>query len=62
MSSYKCFYNQKSVILQAKDLWDAKQKAVSHFKVPKSKTGLVAVVCIQDSNNEPVIHSTASIG
>jgi hypothetical protein len=28
---------------EAKDLWDAKQKAIAHFKAPKSKHGLIAI-------------------
>lgn len=42
-SEFEAFYNHKKITLTAKDLWDAKQKAIKQFNVPKSKQGLVAV-------------------
>ena len=39
---------------EAKDLWDAKQKAIAHFKAPKSKHGLIA---IKPAYNEAVVIS-----
>jgi hypothetical protein len=42
-TEFEAFYNHKKITLTAKDLWDAKQKAIKQFNVPKSKQGLVAV-------------------
>lgn len=42
-TEFEAFYNHKKITLTAKDLWDAKKKAIEQFKVPKSKQGLVAV-------------------
>jgi hypothetical protein len=50
---FYAFWNGKRYDIDAKDLWDAKQKAILQLKVPKSKAGLIAVVSAasQDSGD-----------
>lgn len=60
MNGYVCFYNSKRIELHAKDLWDAKQKAVEQFKAPRSKQHLVSVV-LAEKDGKPVVHNPASI-
>lgn len=50
---YVCFYNGKRHELYASSLWDAKQKAVAHFKVPKSKEHMVSVL-LAEKDGQPV--------
>jgi hypothetical protein len=54
---YVGFYNQQRVEVHAKGMWEAKEKVVRHFKVPKSKQGLVAVVLAErpDGTAVPVV-------
>jgi hypothetical protein len=52
MNGYKAFYNGKDTDIYASTLWDAKQKAIAFFKVPKSKHGLVAVVLAEKDGKE----------
>ena len=40
---YLAFFNKKKLEIEADSLYDAKQKAVEQFSVPKSKMGLLAV-------------------
>ena len=40
---YLAFFNKKKLEIEADSLYDAKQKAVKQFSVPKSKMGLLAV-------------------
>jgi len=44
MRDYVAYYKGKQIWFGAQSLWEAKQKAVALFKVPKSKQGLLAVV------------------
>lgn len=60
MNGYVCFYNSKRIELQAKDLWDAKQKAVAQFKAPRSKQHLVSVV-LAEKDGKPVVHNPATL-
>jgi len=50
------FYNNKKLEIdksEAKDLWAAKQLAIKKLKVPKSKTGLLAIQpAVEESANE----------
>lgn len=41
---YVGFYNGQRVEVHATGMWEAKEKVMRHFKVPKKKEGLVAVV------------------
>lgn len=43
-TKFFAFFNGKKHTIEGKDLWDAKQKAITQLKVPKSKVGLLAVV------------------
>ncbi len=47
LAGWIAFYNGKKVEIKidedATSLWDAKQFAIQHFKVPKSKQGLLAI-------------------
>jgi hypothetical protein len=43
-TKFIAFFNGKKHEVEGKDLWDAKQKAITMLKVPKSKVGLLAVV------------------
>lgn len=51
-AEYKAFYNGKTHIFVADSIMDAKQKAISHFKVPKSKQGLLSVLSVSSIENE----------
>jgi hypothetical protein len=44
MAKFKAFFNGKTVDLEADSLYQAKQKALAHFKPRKKDEGLVAVV------------------
>lgn len=57
---YVGFYNQKRVEVYASGMWEAKEKVIQHFKVPKSKQGLVAVM-LAERDGAPVVHSTAGV-
>lgn len=43
-TKFYAFFNNKKHEIEAKDLWDAKQKAITMLKVPKSKVGYLAIV------------------
>ena len=43
-TKFYAFWGNKKHEIEANDLWDAKQKAITMLKVPKSKVGLLAVV------------------
>lgn len=47
-TKFYAFWNGKKSEIDGKDLWDAKQKAISQLNVPKSKVGLLAVVNAAD--------------
>lgn len=56
MNGYIAFFQRKQVELYAESLYDAKLQAIAHFKVPKSKQGLLAVV-LAEVDSKPVVHS-----
>ena len=43
-TKFYAFYNKKKHTIDGKSLYDAKQKAITKLKVPKSKVGLLAIV------------------
>jgi hypothetical protein len=43
-TKFYAFFNNKKHEIDGKDLWDAKQKAITMLKVPKSKVGYLAIV------------------
>lgn len=55
MNGYIAFYNDKRHELHATSLFDAKTKAVAHFKPPKSKAHMVSVV-LAEKDGKPVTH------
>ncbi len=50
MSHYQAFYNRQSWEFIAVSLYDAKQQAIRHFNVPKSKQGLLAVEFVRNDS------------
>ena len=56
MNGYIAFFGSKQIELYAKDLWEAKQQAITAFKAPKSKQHLVAVM-LAEKDGEPVVHT-----
>jgi len=57
MSQFETIYNGSKKVIEASDLWDAKQKAIDHFKVPKSKQGLIAIQSLKAKDNEEFRYS-----
>lgn len=43
-TKFYAFWNGNKIEVEGNSLWDAKQKAITQLKVPKSKVGLLAVV------------------
>jgi hypothetical protein len=56
MNGYIFFYNGKRVELYADSLYDAKLKAVEHFKPPKSKQHMVHGA-LAEIDGKPVVHT-----
>ena len=57
---YQANYSGKKVQFEADNLYDAKLKALVHFKPPKSKRGLVSVLLcgkIADGVEVEVVHN-----
>lgn len=55
MHGYIGFYNGKRVEIYADSLYQAKLKALDHFKPPKSKVHMVSVV-LAEKDGEAVTH------
>jgi len=51
-TKFIAFFMGKKIDIDGKDLWDAKQKAITQLKVPKSKVGLLAVVSAESQKNQ----------
>jgi hypothetical protein len=49
-TKFYAFFNGKKHEIEGTSLWDAKQKAITQLKVPKSKVGLLAIVNASDHN------------
>jgi hypothetical protein len=60
MNGYKCFYDRKSVDIYADTPSEAKQKAIAHFKAPRSKQWMISVVLCELAGQQVTI-STASL-
>jgi len=43
-TKFYAFFNKKKHTIDGKSLYDAKQKAITKLKIPKSKVGLLAIV------------------
>jgi hypothetical protein len=54
LHQYACFYSGKETEISAAELYEAKLKAIDHFKPPKSKRHMISVVLIQRSDGSPV--------
>jgi len=52
MSKFEVFYNREKKVIEADDLWDAKQKAVKHFNVPKKNNNLIAIHSLKSKENQ----------
>ena len=57
MVKFEGFYNREKVEVEADDSWSALQKIIKHFKVPKSKQGLVAVQSLKSKENQDFRYS-----
>lgn len=55
MNKYAAFYNGKESTIEAESLYQAKTKAVAHFKAPKSKQHMVSVM-LAEKDGESVTH------
>lgn len=53
---FKAMYNTKETVIEAKDLHEAKQKAIQYFKVRKSQEHRVYVMLVQREDGSEVIH------
>jgi hypothetical protein len=60
-SGYIFFYGGREIALYAPSIAAAKDKAVEHFKAPKSKRHMVHGMIAEDSSGKAVVHSTASV-
>ena len=60
MNGYVCFYDGKRWECHASSMFDAKEKAVDHFKPPKSKRHMVSVV-LAEKDGKQVEHSGAML-
>lgn len=60
MNGYKAFYNQRTADIYADTLLQAKDKAVEHFKAPKSKRHMVTVI-LAEKDGKPVVASTGDL-
>ena len=56
MSGYVCFYDGKRWECYASSMFAAKEKAVAHFKPPKSKQHMVSAV-LAEKDGKQVEHS-----
>ena len=59
---YVGFYNKQRVEVHASGMYEAKCKVIEHFKVPRSKQGLVAVMLAAKPDGTPVVHSPSEVG
>jgi len=51
-TKFIAFFMGKKIDIDGKDLYDAKQNAITQLKVPKSKVGLLAVVSAESQRNQ----------
>jgi hypothetical protein len=55
---YICLYNRKRFEVYADTKYEAQEKAIAHFKIPKSKQGLLSVL-LAEKDGEVVEQSTS---
>jgi hypothetical protein len=58
MNGYVFFFNGKRFELQADDLYDAKQRAIAHFKPRKSQAHMVHGM-LAEKGGQPVVHTAS---
>jgi hypothetical protein len=58
---YVAFYGGKQIEVEADSLYSARIRAIAQLKVPKSKQGLLAVMCAE-RDGMPIIHDPAELG
>jgi hypothetical protein len=58
---YLAVYNGRKLEVSGNTSYEAYKSAVLAFKAPKSKHHMVMVVLAENTDGEPVIHSTASL-
>ena len=56
LNGYVCFYGSKRAEIHAASLFEAKTKAVAHFKAPKSKAHMVTVT-LAEVGGKQVTHT-----
>lgn len=57
MYGYVAYFNGRRHELRASSLYEAKQRAIAHFKPRKSQEHMVAVVLAERSDGTPVVHT-----
>lgn len=60
-SGYVYFFHGKEIGVYAPNAYEAKRRAIAHFKPSKKNLGMVHGMIAEDKDGKPVIHSTASI-
>ena len=60
MNGYVCYYDGKRWECHASSMFAAKEKAVAHFKPPKSKQHMVSVV-LAEKDGQQVVHDGAML-
>ena len=58
MNGYIAFYSGKTTEIYAESIYQAKLKAIEHFKPRKSQQHMVSVI-LAEKNGEVVTHSTS---
>lgn len=49
---YQAIYNNKTITIEATDLYQAKLKAIAELRIPKSKQGLLSINSIEAINKQ----------
>jgi hypothetical protein len=52
MAKFEVFYNKNKKVINANNLWDAKQKAIKCFKVSKKNENLIAIQSFRSKENQ----------
>lgn len=61
MNTYIAIWNGKRAELRDTTLYAAKLQAISLWRVPKSKQGLLVIALVALADDSEVVHSTASV-
>ena len=57
MTEFEVFYNKEKKVIEAESLWDAKQKGILLFKVPKKYQGLLAIQSLKSKEKQEFQYS-----